>query len=68
MIERFRDDVPYAKANGVAEILLERDGPQELTVAFKENAQHTLEFIASNEVATAQRIIWGSFRSIARRG
>jgi hypothetical protein len=61
VIERFRDDVPYAKANGIAEILLERNDPRELTAAFNANAKHTLEFMASNEVATAQRIIWGQF-------
>jgi len=61
VIERFRDNVPYAKANGIAEILLERNDPRELTAAFHANARHTLEFMASNEVATAQRVIWGQF-------
>jgi hypothetical protein len=61
VIERFRDNLPYAKANGIAEILLERNDPRELAAAFNENAKHTLEFMASNEVATAQRIIWGQF-------
>jgi hypothetical protein len=62
VIERFRDNVPYAKANGIAEILLERNDPRELAAAFNANAKHTLEFMASNEVATAQRIIWGQFQ------
>jgi hypothetical protein len=61
VIERFRDNVLYAKANGIAEILLERNEPHELAAAFNGNARHTLEFMASNEVATAQRIIWGQF-------
>lgn len=61
-IERFHDNVPYAKANGIAEILLERNDSRELTAAFNENAKHTLEFMASNQVATAQRIIWGQFQ------
>jgi hypothetical protein len=61
VIERFRENVPYAKANGIAEILLERNDPRELVGAFNANARHTLEFMASNEVATAQRIIWGQF-------
>jgi hypothetical protein len=61
VIERFRDNAPYAKANGIAEILLERNDPRELLTAFNENAKHTLEFMASNEVATAQRVIWGQF-------
>lgn len=61
VIERFRANVPYAKANGIAEILLERSDPRELAAAFNANARHTLEFMASNEVATAQRVIWGQF-------
>jgi len=61
-IERFRDNVPYAKANGIAEILLERNDPLELAAAFNANARHTLEFMASNEVATAQRVIWTQFQ------
>ena len=35
VIERFRDNVPYAKANGIAEILLERNDPRELAAAFQ---------------------------------
>jgi hypothetical protein len=62
VIERFRDNAPYAKANGIAEILLERNDPRELAAAFDENAKHTLEFMASNQVATAQKIIWGQFQ------
>ncbi len=61
VIEHFRDNLPYAKANGIAEILLERNDPHELTKAFHANARHTLEFMASNEVATAQRVIWTQF-------
>ena len=62
VMERFRDNVPYAKANGSAEILLDRNDPRELAKAFNENAKHTLEFMASNQVATAQRVIWGQFQ------
>jgi hypothetical protein len=61
VIERFRANVPYAKANGIAEILLERNDPLELATAFHANARQTLEFMASNEVATAQRVIWTQF-------
>jgi hypothetical protein len=60
-IERFRDNALYAKANGGAEILLERNDPKELKAAFNENAKHTLEFMASNQVATAQKIVWEQF-------
>jgi hypothetical protein len=62
VIERFRDNVPYAKANGIAEILLERNDPLQVAAAFNENAKHTLEFMASNQVATAQRVVWGQFQ------
>jgi len=62
VIERFRDGSPYAKANGIAEILLEGDNPREVAAAFHANARHTLEFMASNQVATAQRVIWGHFQ------
>jgi hypothetical protein len=62
VIEKFRDNVPYAKANGSAEILLERNDPRQAAAAFNENAKHTLEFMASNQVATAQRVIWGQFQ------
>lgn len=61
VIERFRDDVLYAKANGIAEILLERNDPRQLAAAFNANAKHTLEFMASNQVATAQTIILEQF-------
>jgi len=61
-IERFHDNVPYAKANGIAEILLERNDPRALAAAFNANAKHTLEFMASNQVATAQRVIWEQFQ------
>jgi hypothetical protein len=62
VMERFRDNVLYAKANGIAEILLERNDPHESAAAFNANAKHTLEFMASNEVATAQRMIWTQFQ------
>src|ERR1017187_1213371 len=45
VIERFRDNVPYAKANGIAEILLERNDPRELAAAFHAKVRHTLEFM-----------------------
>jgi hypothetical protein len=61
VMERFKDNSPYAKANGIAEILLERNNPNELTAAFNANAKHTLEFMASNQVATAQKVIWEQF-------
>jgi len=61
VVERFRDDSPYAKANGIAEILLQGDDARPLAAAFHANASHTLEFMASNQVATAQKVIWEQF-------
>jgi hypothetical protein len=61
VIERFRGDSPYAQANGNAEILLQRDNADEVLTAFNANANHTLEFMASDQVATAQAIIWEQF-------
>jgi hypothetical protein len=58
VIERFRDDSLFAKANGNAEILLDGNDPMKLANEFKENAQLTLEFMASNMVAKAQTIVW----------
>ncbi|HZI33306.1 MAG TPA: hypothetical protein VFF11_13275 [Candidatus Binatia bacterium] len=62
VMERFRDNTPYAKANGNAEILLEGNDPRKLMSEFEANAKHTLEFMASNQVATAQKVVWGQYR------
>lgn len=61
VMERFRDESPYAKANGHAEILLQGNDARELTAAFNANAKHTLEFMASNLVATAQKVVREQF-------
>jgi hypothetical protein len=61
VIERFREGSLYGKANGQAEILLEGNDGRELTAAFNANARHTLEYMASNQVATAQKVIWEQF-------
>jgi hypothetical protein len=61
VMERFRDGSPYAKANGNAEILLQGNDARQLTAAFNANAKHTLEFMASNQVATAQKVVWKQF-------
>lgn len=58
VIERFRDESLFAKANGNAQILLDGNDPMRLANEFKENAQLTLEFMASNMVAKAQKIVW----------
>jgi hypothetical protein len=61
VIERFRDESPYAKANGNAEITLEGNDARQLAAAFNANTKHTLEFMASNQVAMAQKVIWEQF-------
>src|SRR6185437_11851993 len=61
VIERFRDDSLFAKANRNAQILLDGNDPVKLANEFKENAQLTLEFMASNLTAKAQKIIWQQY-------
>jgi hypothetical protein len=61
VIERFRGDSPYARANGNAEILLQGHDADRLTEEFKGNAQLTLEFLSSNLVAKAQKVVWEQF-------
>ncbi len=61
VIERFRPESPYAKTKGIAEILLQGDDPVQLNRDFTANARHTLEFMASNLVAKAQKVVWEQF-------
>ena len=61
VIERFRPESLYGKHNGSAEILLQGDDPVKLNRDFTANAQHTLEFMASNLTAKAQKIVWEQF-------
>jgi hypothetical protein len=61
VIERFPENSRYAQANGNAEILLQGNHPNKLLEEFKANAQLTLEFMASNLTAKAQRIVWEQF-------
>jgi len=61
VIERFRGDLPYARANGNAEVLLQGNDARQLSRDFNSNAQLTLEFMSSNLVAKAQKIAWEEF-------
>lgn len=61
VIEHFQGGSPYAKSNGNAQILLQGDDAQEMAAEFKVEAQHTLEFMASNLTAKAQKIAWQQF-------
>lgn len=60
-IERFGEDSPYARANGAAQMLWEGNDAQGVTEAFKADARLTLEFMASNLVAKAQKIVWEQY-------
>jgi hypothetical protein len=61
IIERFQEDSSYSQVNASAEILMRGDDPHQLIADFKANAQHTLEFMASNLAAKAQKVIWEQF-------
>ena len=61
IVERFRSDSRYAKANGRVEILSQGERNRPLTEEFKANAQLTLEFMASNLVAKAQKVVWEQY-------
>lgn len=60
-IERFGGDSPFAKMNGPAQMLWEGDDAQGVAGAFRGDARLTLEFMANNLTAKAQRIIWEQF-------
>ena len=61
IIERFRADSVYARANCSAEILMQGDRNRQLTEDFVADARLTLEFMASNLTAKAQKIAWEQF-------
>jgi hypothetical protein len=61
IVELFLEDSTYARANGGAEILMHGSRNRQLTEDFKANAQLTLEFMASNLTAKAQKIVWEQF-------
>jgi len=61
VIERFHDGSPYAQANGNAQMLWKGNDAQAVAEAFKADARLTLEFMASNLVAKAQKIIWEQY-------
>jgi hypothetical protein len=61
VIERFHEDSLFAQVNGSARILLQGSEPYQLTKEFKVGAKLTLEFMASNLAAKAQKIVWEQF-------
>ncbi len=63
VIERFRSDSPYARANGDAEVLRAGDDPMLLVEEYAASAEHTLRGMASNLVARAHKIVWARYAS-----
>ena len=61
VIERFGERSPYARAHGSAQLLCEGNDPQGLAAELRADAKLTLEFMASNLTAKAQKIIWEQF-------
>jgi hypothetical protein len=61
IIERFDENSAYAQANGSAQILMRGDDSHQLMDEFKTNARLTMEFMASNLTAKAQKIAWEQF-------
>jgi hypothetical protein len=63
VIERFRSDSPYARANGDAKFLRTGDDPVLLVEEYAASAEHTLRGMASNLVARAHKIVWARYAS-----
>jgi hypothetical protein len=63
VIDRFNSDSPYGNANGAAQVHLTGNDPVLLVQDYAANAEHTLRFMASNMVATAQKIVWRRYAS-----
>jgi hypothetical protein len=61
VIERFPRGSRYAQTKGNAEILLQGNDATKLLEDFRANGQLTLEFMASDLTAKAQRIVWEQF-------
>ena len=63
VIERFRSDSAYAKANAEAEVLSAGTDPVLLVEEYAVSAEHTLRGMASNLVAKAHKIVWARYAS-----
>jgi len=63
VIERFPSDSPYAQANGDAEVLFVGNEPVLLVQEYAARAEHTLQFMATNLVAKAHRVVWSRYAS-----
>ncbi len=58
VIQRYENDSPYAQANGNTTVMLVSDDAQKAVEDYVARAEHTLRFMASNMVATAQKVVW----------
>lgn len=58
VIEKYGDESPYAKANGATNMLLLSNDALQAVRDYSERADHTLQFMASNMVGTAQKVVW----------
>lgn len=58
VIERYGNESLYAKVNGNTNVLLVSNDAQQAVQDYAARADHTLHFMASNMVATAQRVVW----------
>src|ERR1700744_1333204 len=58
VIELFKDDSSYAQANGNTRVLVTGNNPVLVVQDYAANAEHTLHFMASNMVASAQKVVW----------
>lgn len=58
VIERYGSESQYAKANGSTNVLLLSNDAQQAVQDYVSRADHTLHFMASNMVATAQKVVW----------
>lgn len=57
-IELFNNDSSYARANGNMQVLVTGNNPALVIQDYAANAEHTLHFMASNMVASAQKVVW----------
>lgn len=58
VIEKYGDESPYAKAHGKTNVLLVTNDAHQAVQDYADRADHTLHFMVSNIVATAQKIVW----------
>jgi hypothetical protein len=58
VIELFKNDSPYAQANGNIRMLVTGNDPALVVQDYAATANHTLHFMASNMVASAQKVVW----------